>query len=242
MKEKKIVMKAAASPGIDVGRIVEIAKAIAPEVSVFDASLGIDDKCLSAEKLVQLLHQGVHGEDAAHLMGCSTCAENVRNLQNVSLKSNRDFVGNALRRTVSQREAPFKDEFLPVILAIPEEMIGVSTEEGTGSFAFTCGLFPVSSNLDEIDVSSIQATGAIVSQGMPTVERVDLNEDGIVDFIKLTFAKGHLAARVQEAIRSHQNVVDTVRIDGSMLREKGKKRLVGQARIEFANRADLLHP
>ena len=236
------MMKAAASPGIDVGRIVEIAKAIAPEVSVFDASLGIDDKCLSAEKLVQLLHRGVHGEDAAHLMGCSTCAENVRNLQNVSLKSNRDFVGNALRRTVSQRAAPFKDEFLPVILAIPEEMIGVSTEDGTGSFAFTCGLFPVSSNLDEIDVSSIQATGAIVSQGIPTVERVDLNEDGIVDFIKLTFAKGHLATRVQEAIRSHQNVVDTVRIDGSILREKGKKRLVGQARIEFANRADLLHP
>ena len=50
------MMKAAASRGIDVGRIAEIAEAIAPEVSVFDASLGIDDRCLPAEKLVQLLH------------------------------------------------------------------------------------------------------------------------------------------------------------------------------------------
>jgi hypothetical protein len=174
-------------------------------------------------------------------MSCGTCAENVRNLQSVSLKSSRDFVGNALRKTVSEKVAPFKEEFLPAILAIPEKMIGVATEEARGSLAFTFGLFPVNSNLDEIDVSSIQATGAIVSQGTPTVEFVDLNEDGRADFIKLTFANGHLAARVQEAIRSHQNVVDTVRIDGSVLRQKGKKQLVGQARIEFANRADLLN-
>lgn len=234
-------MKAAASRGVDVGRIVEIAEAIAPQGSVFDASLGVDESCLSAEKLVQLLHQGVHGEDAAHLMSCGTCAENVRNLQSVSLKSSRDFVGNALRRTVSEKVAAFKEEFLPAILAIPEKMIGVATEEARGSLAFTFGLFPVNSNLDEIDVSSIQATGAIVSQGAPTVEFVDLNEDGSADFIKLTFANGHLAARVQEAIRGHQNVVDTVRIDGNILRQKGKKRLVGQARIEFANRADLLN-
>ncbi len=190
------MMKAAASRGVDVGRIVEIAEAIAPEVSVFDASLGVDERCLSAEKLVQFLHQGVHGEDAAHLMSCGTCAENVRNLQSVSSKSSRDFVGNALRRTVSEKVAPFKEEFLPAILAIPEKMIGVATEEARGSLAFTFGLFPVNSNLDEIDVSSIQATGAIVSQGAPTVEFVDLNEDGRADFIKLTFAEGHLAGRV----------------------------------------------
>jgi hypothetical protein len=235
------MMKAAAGRGIDVGRIVEIAEAIAPEASVFDASLGVDEKCLSAEKLVQLLHQGVHGEDAAHLMGCSTCAENVRNLQSVSLKSSKDFVGNALKKTASERVTPFKEEFLPAILAIPEKMIGVATEEARGSLAFTFGLFPVNSNLDEIDVSSIQATGAIVSEGAPTFEFVDLNEDGKADFIKLTFAEGHLAARVQEAIRNHQNVVDTVRIDGNVLRQKGKKQLVGQARIEFANSADLLN-
>jgi hypothetical protein len=235
------MMKAAAGREIDVGRIVEIAEAIAPEASVFDASLGVDEKCLSAEKLVQLLHQGVHGEDAAHLMGCSTCAENVRNLQSVSLKSSRDFVGSALKKTASERVTPFKEEFLPAILAIPEKMIGVATEEARGSLAFTFGLFPVNSNLDEIDVSSIQATGAIVSQGTPTVEFVDLNEDGKADFIKLTFAEGHLAARVQEAIRNHQNVVDTVRIDGNVLRQKGKKQLVGQARIEFANSADFLN-
>jgi len=235
------MMKAAAGRGIDVGRIVEIAEAIAPEASVFDASLGVDEKCLSAEKLVQLLHQGVHGEDAAHLMGCSTCAENVRNLQSVSLKSSRDFVGNALKKTATERVTPFKEEFLPAILAIPEKMIGVATEEARGSLAFTFGLFPVNSNLDEIDVSSIQATGAIVSEGAPTFELVDLNEDGKADFIKLTFAEGHLAARVQEAIRNHQNVVDTVRIDGNVLRQKGKKQLVGQARIEFANSADLLN-
>jgi len=235
------MMKAAAGRGIDVGRIVEIAEAIAPEASVFDASLGVDEKCLSAEKLVQLLHQGVHGEDAAHLMGCSTCAENVRNLQSVSLKSSRDFVGSALKKTASERVTPFKEEFLPAILAIPEKMIGVATEEARGSLAFTFGLFPVNSNLDEIDVSSIQATGAIVSEGAPTFELVDLNEDGKADFIKLTFAEGHLAARVQEAIRNHQNVVDTVRIDGNVLRQKGKKQLVGQARIEFANSADLLN-
>ena len=235
------MMKAAAGRGIDVGRIVEIAESIAPEVSVFDASLGVDERCLSAEKLVQLLHQGVHGEDAAHLMSCSTCAENVRNLQSVSLKSGRDFVGSALKRTASERVAPFKEEFLPAILAISEKMIRVATEEGRDSLAFTCGLFPLNSNLNEIDVSSIQATGAIVSQGTPTVEFVDLNEDGRADFIRLTFAKGHLATRVQEAIRSHQNVVDTVRIDGNILHQKGNKRLVGQARIEFANSADLLN-
>jgi hypothetical protein len=235
------MMKAAASPGIDVGRIAEIAGTIAPEVSVFGASLGIDEKCLSAEKLVQVLHQGVLGEDAAHLMSCSTCAENVRNLQSVSSKPNRDFVGNALRKTVSEKVPPFKDEFLPVIVAIPEKMIGVATEEGSDSLGFICGLFPLSSNLDEIDVSSFQASGAIVSQGAPAVEFIDLNEDGRADFIKLTFAKGHLAARVQEAIRSHQNVVDTVQIDANILPQKGKKRLVGQARVEFANRADLLH-
>jgi hypothetical protein len=45
------MIKAAASPGIDVERILEIAEAIAPEASVFDASLGIDDRCLSAAKL-----------------------------------------------------------------------------------------------------------------------------------------------------------------------------------------------
>lgn len=235
------MMKEAADRGIDVSRIVEIAESIAPEVSVFDASLGVDDQCLSAEKLVQLLHQGVHGEDAAHLMSCSTCAENVRNLQSVSLKSGRDFVGNALKRKASERVAPFKEEFLPAILAISENMIGVAAEEGRDSLAFTCGLFPLNSNLDEIDVSSFQATGAIVSQGIPTVEFVDLNEDGRTDFIRLTFAKGHLATRVQEAIRSHQNVVDTVRIDGNILHQKGNKRLVGQARIEFAYSADLLN-
>jgi hypothetical protein len=235
------MMKAAAGRGVDVGRIVEIAEAIAPEASVFDASLGVDERCLSAEKLVQLLHQGVHGEDAAHLMGCSTCTENVRNLQSVSLKSSRDFVGDALKRKVSERALPFKEDSLPAILAIPDKMIGVATEEARDSLAFTFGLFPVNSNLDEIDVSSIQATGAIVSQGTPTVEFVDLNEDGSADFIKVTFANGHLAARVQEAIISHQNVVDTVRIDGNVLRQKSKKQLVGQARIEFANSADLLH-
>lgn len=234
------MMKAAAGRGVDVGRIVEIAEAIAPGASVFDASLGTEEKCLSAEKLVQLLHQGVHGEDAAHLMSCSTCAENVRNLQSASLKSSRDFVGNALKKTASERVTTFKEEFLPAILAIPDKMIGVATEEARDSLVFTLGLFPVNSNLDEIDVSSIQATGAIVSKGTPTVEFVDLNEDGKADFIKLTFAKGHLATRVQEAIRSHQNVVDTVRIDGNF-RQKGKKQLVGQAPIEFANSADPLN-
>lgn len=134
----------------------------------------------------------------------------------------------------------FKEEFLPAILAIPDKMIGVATEEARDSLVFTLGLFPVNSNLDEIDVSSIQATGAIVSKGTPTVEFVDLNEDGKADFIKLTFAKGHLATRVQEAVRSHQNVVDTVRIDGNF-RQKGKKQLVGQAPIEFANSADPLN-
>ena len=119
------MITAAESSGIDVGRIVEIAEAIAPEVSVFDASLGIDDKCLSAEKLVQLLHQGVHGEDAAYVMRCSSCAENVRHLQSVSLKSSRDFVGNALKKTVWEKAAPFKGEFVPAILAIPETMIGI---------------------------------------------------------------------------------------------------------------------
>ena len=146
------MMKAAASRGVDVGRIVEIAEAIAPEVSVFDASLGVDERCLSAEKLVQLLHQGVHGEDAAHLMSCGTCAENVRNLQSVSLKSSRDFVGNALKKTASERVTPFKEEFLPAILAISEKMIGVAAEEARDSLAFTVGLFPMNSNLDEIDV------------------------------------------------------------------------------------------
>jgi hypothetical protein len=115
---EKIMMKAAAGQGVDVGRIVEIAEAIAPEASVFDASLGVDERCLSAEKLVQLLHQGVHGEDAAHLMGCSTCTENVRNLQSVSLKSSRDFVGDALKRKVSERALPFKEDFLPAILVL----------------------------------------------------------------------------------------------------------------------------
>jgi hypothetical protein len=235
------MMKAAAGRGVDVGRIVEIAEAIAPEASVFDASLGVDERCLSAEKLVQLLHQGVHGEDAAHLMGCSTCTESVRNLQSVSLKSSRDFVGDALKRKVSERALPFKEDFLPAILAIPDKMIGVATEEARDSLAFTFGLFSVNSNLDEIDVSRIQATGAIVSQGTPTVKFGDVNEDGSADFIKVTFANGHLAARVQEAIRSHQNVVDTVRIDGNVLGQKSKKQLVGQARIEFANSANLLH-
>jgi len=233
------MMKAAVSPEIDVNRVLKLAESIAPdEVSVFDASLGIDDRCLSAEKLVQVLNRGVHGEDASHLMGCSTCVENVRNLQTVPLKSSRDFVGNALKGTASERVTPFKDEFFPVILAVPSEMITVAEEE-PGYSGFTCGLIPVSSYLNEIDVSSIHASGAIVSEGAPTVEYVDLNEDGSTDFIKLTFPKGHLATRVREAIRSHQNVVDTVRIDGSILRHKAKKHLVGQARIEFANRADL---
>jgi hypothetical protein len=157
------------------------------------------------------------------------------------LKSSRDFVGDALKRKVSERALPFKEDFLPAILAIPDKMIGVAAEEARDSLAFTFGLSPVNSNLDEIDVSSIRATGAIVSPGTPTVEFVDVNEDGSADFIKVTFANGHLAARVQEAIRSHQNVVDTVRIDGNVLRQKSKKQLVGQARIEFANSADLLH-
>lgn len=231
--------KAAAGPEIDVGRILEIAEAIAPETSVFDTSLGIDDACLSAEKQVQVLHQGVHGEDAAHLMGCATCAENVRNLQSVSFKSNRDFVGNALKRTVSENVNPFKEEFFPVVLAFPEKMMGVTEEEGRGSLAFTCSIFPVSSNLDEIDVSSIQTSGAIVSEGIPTAEFIDLNENGSIDFVRLTFPKGHLADRVQQAIGRNQNVVDTVRIDGNFFRQKAKKRLVGQARIEFANRIDL---
>ena len=147
------MMKAAAGRGVDVGRIVEIAEAIAPGASVFDASLGTEEKCLSAEKLVQLLHQGVHGEDAAHLMSCSTCAENVRNLQSASLKSSRDFVGNALKKTASERVTTFKEEFLPAILAIPDKMIGVATEEARDSLVFTLGLFPVNSNLDEIDSS-----------------------------------------------------------------------------------------
>ena len=232
------MMKSAASAGIDVGRILEIAEAIAPNVSVFEAPLGIDEGCLSAEKLVNLLHRGVRGKDATHLMACSTCAENVRNLRTVLLNSDRDFVGNALKKTVSKEGSPFKEGFFPVILAIPEKMISVGADEEQGSLAFTCGLFPLAASLDEIDLSSLQASGAIVCKSAPKVEFVDLDDDGSADFIKLTFPEGHLAPRVQEAMKGRQNVVDTVQVDGDIFAQEKKRRLVGQARIEFASAAD----
>lgn len=230
--------RAVTSREIDVDQILETARAIAPEGSVFETSLGVDEDCLSAEKLVALLRQGVRGEDATHLMSCSTCAENVRNLQSVMLASGKDFVGNALKKTSSKTEDLFKDDFFPVVLAIPDKMISVS-EQGDESLAFTCGLFPLASGVDDIDVSSLQASGAIISKGVPEVEFVDLNDDGNADFIKLTFPEGYLAGRVREAVSGHQNVVDTVQIGGDIVRNKAKKRLAGQARVEFVNAADL---
>ncbi len=101
-------------------------------------------------------------------------------------------------------------------------------------------MFPLTPGFDQIDVSSLRATGAIVSNGAPKVEYVDLNEDGNTDFIKLTFSDGHLAARVREAINGHQNVVDTVQINGIVSPKNKSKRLVGQASIEFGNAADLM--
>src|SRR5947209_16280634 len=82
--------------------VLEIAEAIAADTSIFDSSVGIDDNCFSAEKLVQVLHQGASGEDAAHIVSCSTCAENARGLQAVSLNSKRDFVAEALGKQASQ--------------------------------------------------------------------------------------------------------------------------------------------
>ena len=232
------MLKEATRSGVDVGRILAIAQAIAPNPSVFDASLGIDEGCLSAEKLVAVLHQGVRGEDAAHLMSCATCVENVRNFQTVVLKSERDFVGNALKKAASKGENLFKEGFFPVVLAIPDKLISIQKEQEHG-LVFTCGMFPLISGFDEIDVSSLRASGAIVSKAAPKVEFVDLNEDGTTDFIKLTFSDGHLAARVREAISGHQNVVDTVQINGIISPKKKSKRLVGQASIEFGNAVDL---
>lgn len=234
-------MPKAAMSEVNVDRILEIAQAIAPKASVFDAPLGIDEKCLSAEKLVAILHQGLHGEDAAHLMSCATCAENVRNFQTVQMRSERDFVGNALKNSSSRRETLFKEGFFPVVLAIPEKLISVPTEQERG-LVFTCGMFPLVSSFEGIDVSSLQASGAIVSKETPEVEFVDLNDDGTTDFIKLTFHGGRLAARVRDAVVGHQNVVDTVQINGVVSSsKKKKKRLVGQASIEFSNAADLHH-
>lgn len=227
-------------PEVNTGRILEIFAAIAPKPSVFEAPLGIDDQCLSAEDLVSILYQGVRGTRATHLMSCSTCAENVRNLQSVLSQSKKDFVGRALNKEVSEEgDDLFKEGFLPVILAIPDKTIGVATEPEHAPFVFTCGMFPLASGFDEIDGSSLQASGAILTKGTPEIEYVDLNEDGKADFIKLTFAEGQLAARVREAVSRHQNVVDTVQIEGVTFPQKTKKRIVGLARVEFANKTDL---
>jgi hypothetical protein len=77
--------------------MVRMAAAIAPtQVSAFDTALGIGPECLSAEKLVRVLFEGIEDTSLSHLLGCTTCQENLVAFTKASQDKHSDVVANAL--------------------------------------------------------------------------------------------------------------------------------------------------
>jgi hypothetical protein len=221
--------KVSIRPMFDLDRIIEIAASASEVPTIFDSSLGIDESCFSAEKLVQLLHRGVTDDDARHLIGCSACSDNIKNLAEITTTSIRDFVANALK--VQPKITSVRKDVVSAILALPSKV--VSLDRGSSSLNFSCSIFPINCEIEKVDVASITASGAIVTNVMPQTEIVDMNGDGTPDFIKVMFENGILGARVKDAIQHHPAVIDTLEIAADVLCLGVKKRLLGQASLEF---------
>ena len=219
-------------PLFDLDRIVEIAANATGGHTVFDSPLGVDESCFSAEKLVQLLHRGVTDEDAKHLVSCSTCSDNIKNLAKITNTSVRDFVANAIKG--ESKCAPAHDDVISALVALPSKIVTLDVGD-ISPMNFSCSIFPINCNVETIDAATLYSSGAIVTNTVPETEIVDLDGDGLPDFIKVTFQDALLGHRVKDAIQHHAAVIDTLEIAGDVVCFGSKKRLLGQASLEFVN-------
>src|SRR5437016_3195194 len=135
-------MPATKEKTIDVEKMVQMAAAIAPPqtCAVFDEALGVGPECLSAEHLVHALFDGITDASATHLMGCTTCRENMAAFTVASAGKHSDVVGKALGH--KQRDTLVSHtEILPAIIAMRDNVIEVNAEES--NVGLTCDVIPL---------------------------------------------------------------------------------------------------
>jgi len=218
---------------VDVSGMVEMAAAIAPPVeSAFDAALGVGPECLSAEALVRTLSEGITGPTERHLLGCSTCRENLVAFTMATQHSRSDVVANALGKKQERETALADTSILPAIVAVEDSVIKISSKRPY----FVCELIPLGVSAESLDVSSIQATGALISNAQPTVEAANK------DRIRIRFSNLILGEHVEDALDNNQAVVDTVEIAGRVSETGHPDKFVGLVKIQLQLRANIAAP
>lgn len=219
--------------GLDLSAITRIAASLhsEPVANDFDQPLGVGPYCLSASQLVSLVKSGATEEQSRHLEGCVTCRENVSRLATTSLQSDKDFLQSAFHgRSV---KAAVRPPLLTAILGIDNADITVAADE---TVSITCKVFPAFSGrlFQELDVGSLRLAGALEAGSGEVSDTVDLDADGIADYVIVHFKNARLGQRVRDGIAVNQGVTDKVRLYGTVSDKTHE--VVGQATLRFAPR------
>jgi hypothetical protein len=177
------------------------------------------------------LFDGITDASATHLMRCTTCRENIAAFTVASSGKYSDVVGKALGH--KQRDTLVsRTEILPAIIAMRDNVIEVNPEES--NVGFTCDVIPFGIvDPHYIDVSGVQATGALISSAKPTAEFVDNDHDGLADSVRLYFSDLVVGKRAASALENNQTVIDTVKIAGSLSCGDKVSQFAGQMRVQL---------
>jgi hypothetical protein len=222
---------------LDEWKVLEYAEALSSGTDeVLNRSLGIDEHCLSARAIVQILETGAFGEDLRHVSECRTCLENLAGVGSLNLQSGPDFVARALAAAQTGRGARVIVEHdpvhkgLPVILGRESPVVEVSEDDPRVTLDLdVVPAFP-SNFLEGMQPTSFSLDGALVAAPSTETRLSRRKVDGAV-VLNLQFQTSQLARRVRERLHEGHPVIDTVRLHGKS--SAHDREFLGQATLEF---------
>ena len=226
-------------------QIVKMAsELVAPAAAPFEASLGVDERCLSARKMVDILQNGAAEEDWGHLLQCPTCLENLTALGQTQLAAEPRLAALQIKEVIASKAAPAAPapapaaparHPLPVVLGLENRTIqvGASGKERE-PHEFGIRLIPTFQPdlIGKIDIGSLRLDGAVVAKKAEIIGPLDLNQDNTPKLLEIRFKDARFSPTIQDAVAHNRRVIDSVRLLGTFEGEKGEG-FVGQATLEF---------
>ncbi len=221
-------------------RVVELAGSLAFEPqerrSVLDQPLGPSEDCLSSQQIVHLIESGATKESLSHLLDCPTCLENIRALPHFKKRVKPEFVDQLLgkdQKLATSAGAADEPQSLPAIFVMESRQFLVSDPKSR-TLTVNCAILPIvgPERLVKIVPKSLYLDGAIVAHDGKVETKIDADQDGRIDLLKIKFESAHLSTRVRKLLVKNQRVIDMVRIHGGF-EDDSEDRIVGQTRLEF---------
>jgi hypothetical protein len=263
MEEKVTAQKNAnRAPTVDKDKVrvlvnkLRAGQAAGADVDVFSLALGPNAGCLSSKQILRAMVMGITDSEREHVLGCLPCIEHLRRMAEIDLKPDTGFVRSMLAKFESNNR--FGPEAAEMVAAcILPRRISAAQRDLHAIFAtltrvqkfnpvlplsqvFHVDLVPLF-NLEpfQFDKNSFELKGAFRTSTIDHIEKVDVNKDGKIDFLRIAFSNLKLSRQIAAAISSKRTIYDTVRLVGQIKdAHKNKFGIVAQANLEFSGNVE----